>query len=225
MKRLWLLVLGATMAIGLLGPVRHAEARRLASHTALHHGLVRAQLASRSVAQQAPAPRPTTPTPARDHSSHRAAIPQVSHSGHHRAGPKPWHQAALGTPSFDLRHQDAGQRLARASCFVVSSEEHPVISGRGPPSVLHFQFDRHPAESHHALPILHTNDPSPTAAGPSRDPEFAEFPRVSFSGSVPARVLTVDSGTRGQSHEMCHLASRPKGAVAGHAEPFLGGVS
>jgi hypothetical protein len=222
-KRLWIWLLGAVVAVGLVGPAGAAEARTLSSHGASHHGVRRAHLVSRTIPQ--PAPRPAPSRPAHDRSNHRAAMPQLTHSSHHRAGPKSWDQNALGGPSQNLRHSDPGFRLSRESGFVIRSQEHPVISGRGPPSVLLTQTEHRPAPPHHALLIPLSLDPETTAAGPSRDPGFIHSTRASAPAFSFARVPMWSFGHKGLSHGLCHPANRPKGADAGHDEPFIGGVS
>jgi hypothetical protein len=226
LKRFWLWVVGALVAGGLAGHVELADARVLPSQLMRHHEVEKTHLTWTGSGRSLPAPRPSAPAPSHDRSSHHAAMPRVNHSSHHRGGQKSWDQHALDAPSYESNSQDPGDRIGLKSGFLIQSQEHPVISGRGPPPVhLNRFLLHHPVQPHPSSPILQDLNPTPTAAGPSRDPDRVLFPRAPVLAGRPAFDSTHDVGHKGQTQQLCHLASRPKGAVAGHLEPFVGGAS
>jgi hypothetical protein len=222
-RRLWVWVLGAVVAFGLASSAGSADAHGLGPHHARHHRVARSRLVASRPLRALPAPRPAPPS--RDRSTNRAAVPRLAHSSHHRSGPRPWDNHALGTPSYDPRQQDASERIARTSGWVISFQEHPVISGRGPPSPLQFRLSSHPVAPTSEIPILRSTSPNPTAVGPSRDPDAVSFARVLPPDGRPARFVAFRFGHKGPSHELCRLASRPKGAASGHVQPFVGGIA
>lgn len=223
MTRLWVWVLGVVVAVGLAGPAGSADAHGLTPHHARHHRVARAHLVASRPLRALPAPRPAPPS--RDRAGHRAAVPRLAHSSHHRSSPRPWDNHALGTPSYDPRQHDASERIALTSGWVIRFQEHPVISGRGPPSALQFRSSSHLAAPTSEIPILRSTSPNPTAVGPSRDPDAASFARLLSADGRFARFVVFRFGHKGPSHELCHLASRPKGTAAGHVQPFVGGVA